>query len=214
MQISSQQLHPNPPRLGGMSGSGLLVVVERLEPSRIALRAIGVMLAVTCGLMLVYMLIGLLRATLGAPLPGWNTGWLGWAARTPWLATPIVLMVTSGVSLAAVLLTWSPGRRVFSFDRANAYMRSAGKTTRYNLGEISVSAYPHRLHLRGENFPIESHDYERLAGFLRVVSHERPRFRPVAAVKQTIIENARPLRHIFQFRRVPELSVRHPTQSA
>lgn len=191
-----------------MSGSALLVVVERLEPSRIALRAVGVLAVILCVLALTYVLGGLLRAASGAPLLGWNAGLLEWATRFPLLATWIALIGTCGVSAVVLLLTWLPGRRVFSFDRANAYMTVGGKTTRLGLGEITVSGYPARLHVRGETFPIEGQDYERLAGFLRVVSHDRPRFKPIAAVKQTIIETTRPLR------RAMHVTVRHPTHSA
>ncbi len=199
MRISSQREGTAFPTLTGMNAS--LRVVEKLEPSRIAARAIGALIAISCLIVLAVVLVGVYRATAGG-----NTALIAWAGRSPILATMIAVVGAFGVAAFALVTTWLPGRRVFSFDRSSVYVTVDRRTSRYGIAEVSVSGEPPRLHLRGQSFALEAQDYERLAGFLRVVSHHPPRFKPMAAVKQTIIESSRPLRQLFTG------SARHPTQ--
>jgi hypothetical protein len=161
-----------------------LRVTEKLEPPRIAARAVGVGIAVLC-LVVVALVV------------------MGHASILVKLMTFIGAFGVAGFALTA---TWLPGQRVFSFDRSSVYVTVDRRTTRYGIVEVSVSGEPPRLHLRGQSFALEQQDYERLAGFLRVVSYHPPRFKPVAAVKQTIIETSRPLRQLFMGMN------RHPTQ--
>lgn len=197
MRISSQSPPPDFPTLSRMNSS--LRVVEKLEPSRIAVRAVGVVIALLCLIVLGLALAGVYRASVGG-----NSAWVIWAGRSPILATMIAVVGSVGVAAFALITTWLPGRRVFSFDRSSVYVTVDRRTSRYGIAEISVSGEPPRLHLRGQSFALEAQDYERLAGFLRVVSYHPPRFKPMAAVKQTIIETSRPLRQLF--------TARHPTQ--
>jgi hypothetical protein len=178
-----------------------LRVVERLEPSRIAARAVGVVIALLCLVVLVLAVIGAYRASAGG-----GSAWIRFAGHSPILATLITFIGSFGVAAFALVTTWLPGRRVFSFDRSSVYVTVDRRTSRYGIVEVSVSGEPPRLHLRGQAFALEPQDYERLAGFLRVVSYHPPRFKPVAAVKQTIIETSRPLRQLFMG------ASRHPTQ--
>jgi hypothetical protein len=161
-----------------------LRVTEKLESSRIVARAVGVGIAVLCVVLLVLVVMG--HASI--------------------LAKLITVIGAFGVAAFALVATWLPGQRVFSFDRSSVYVTVDRRTTRYGIVEVSVSGEPPRLHLRGQSFSLEQHDYERLAGFLRVVSYNPPRFKPVAAVKQTIIETSRPLRQLFMG------ASRHPTK--
>jgi hypothetical protein len=169
-----------------------LRVTEKLESSRIAARAVGAVIALLCVIVLVLVVAGVYRASTGS-----GTTSLGWAGHSPILATLIAFIGAFGVAAFALIATWLPGQRVFSFDRSSVYVTVDRRTTRYGIVEVSVSGEPPRLHLRGQSFALEIHDYERLAGFLRVVSYHPPRFKPVAAVKQTIIETSRPLRQLF-----------------
>lgn len=176
-----------------------LRVVEKLEAPRIAARVVGVVIALLCLVVLALVLTGIFRAS-------GSGAWIGWAGRPPILATLITFLGAFGVAAFALVTTWLPGRRVFSFDRSSVYVTVDRRTSRYGIAEVSVSGEPPRLHLRGQSFALEAQDYERLAGFLRVVSYNPPRFKPVAAVKQTIIESSRPLRQLFTG------AARHPTQ--
>ena len=199
MRISSQSLPQNFPTLSRMNSS--LRVVEKLETPRIAMRAVGAVIALSCLVVLALVLAGVYRAAVGG-----NSAWVAWAGRSPILAAMIAFMGAFGMAAFALVTTWLPGRRVFSFDRSSVYVTVDRRTSRYGIAEISVSGEPPRLHLRGQSFSLEAQDYERLAGFLRVVSYHPPRFKPMAAVKQTIIETSRPLRQLFMG------ASRHPTQ--
>jgi hypothetical protein len=177
-----------------------LRVVEKLESPRIVARAVGAGIAVLCLIGLVLVLVSVYRTSSG------GSASLGWAGHSPVLATLIAVVGAFGVAAFTLMATWLPGQRVFSFDRSSVYVTVDRRTTRYGIVEVSVSGEPPRLHLRGQSFALETQDYERLAGFLRVVSYHPPRFKPVAAVKQTIIETSRPLRQLFMGMN------RHPTQ--
>ena len=177
-----------------MGKTGTVQVKERLSALRVALRTTGALstLALTGGF--AYLMLGVIRASGDAPLPGWRTGVLAWLAANPLVTVSMGIGLTCALSLAVLAATWLPTRRRFQVDRANLYVITGRQRARHGLQEISVASGPYRLEIEGKAYLIHHRDWERLTSFFRGLANESSR-RPA---KTAAITAPKAIRHPTQ----------------
>jgi hypothetical protein len=170
-----------------------LVVAERLNAGRLALRGVGAGLALAESIGLAYLTLGLVRAGGGHALPGWNSGLLGWAVGSPVAAVSVVVALACPSVFALLAATWWPTRRRFRFDRANAYEIVGRYRVRHRLEDIEILAGPPRLVLAGRTHQISGGDWDRVTSFYRALANERsPSVRPAAMGAPSVKQPRKP----------------------
>jgi hypothetical protein len=163
-----------------------LLIAERLNTGRLLLRGLGASLVLGELIGFSYLMVGLVRASNGYALPGWNVFALGglaaWAVDSPVAAVSLMVAFACPSIFVLIALTWLPTRRKFKFDRANAYEIVGRFRVRHRLEDIEVLAGPPRLMLAGKSHHISRSDWDRVTGFYRGLANERPGFVRSAAM--------------------------------
>ena len=177
-----------------MGKTGSIQVKERLSGSRLALRAAGAIVTFALCAGFGYVMLGVIRASGNAPLPGWGRGWLASLAAHPPLAVSLAVGLTCAASLLVIAATWLPTRRRFSVDRANLYVITGRQSVRHGIGDVTVASGPYRLEVDGRAYLISHRDWERLTSFRRGLANEVNR----RIVRSAAITSAKVVRHPTQ----------------